>query len=302
MNTWLPEFCCPDCRTRVVEHGEEILVCDGCGQSYRLQSDIWDFLPERERARFDGFWRQYRTIRENEGRRSVTPDFYRRLPSVSRTDPFASEWRVRGESYRHLLRHVLATGPQPGTILDLGAGSGWLAHRLSLLGHRVVAVDVLADDLDALGVVRHFATPIVAVRADFDALPFLDGQFDVVVFNGSLHYAPDAAASLTKARRMLRRGGALVVMDSPMFTADRDGAAMLGEWTLRMASEHHLKSVVQPGCGFLTFGCLDAAAGAMNLEHQFVRSRGPLAWRVRRRFARIRLGRQPASFGVWMAR
>jgi SAM-dependent methyltransferase len=267
-----------------------------------LQSDIWDFLPEGRRVRFDGFQRQYRTVREREGRRSATPDFYRRLPWVPQTDPFASEWRVRGESYRHLLRHVLATGPQPGTILDLGAGSGWLAHRLSLLGHRVVAVDVLADDVDALGVVRHFATPIVAVRADFDALPFADGQFDVVVFNGSLHYAPDAAVSLTSAHRMLRRGGALVVMDSPMFRADHDGAAMLAESTRRMASEHHLESVIQPGRGFLTFGCLESTAGAMNLQHQFMRSRGPLAWRVRRRLARIRLGRQPAAFGLWMAR
>ena len=101
---------------------------------------------------------------------------------------------------------------------------------------------------------------------------------------------------------MLRGGGALVVMDSPMFRADHDGAAMLADWTRRMASEHHLESVVQPGCGFLTFDWLESAAGEMNLEHQFVRSRGPLGWRVRRGLARIRLGRQPAAFGVWMAR
>ena len=60
---------------------------------------------------------------------------------------------------------------------------------------------------------------------------------DLVVFNGSLHYAPYIAATLARAHRMLAPGGALVVMDSPMFRRDRDGAAMVDDKHTRFRRE-----------------------------------------------------------------
>ena len=120
-------------------------------------------------------------------------------------------------------RPRLAAGATPLHVLDLGAGSGWLSHRLTALGHRVVAVDAIDDEVDGLGACRHYAGDFAAVQADFDALPFAPAQFDLVVFNGSLHYAADTGATLERAHRVLAPGGALVVMDSPMFRADGDG-------------------------------------------------------------------------------
>jgi SAM-dependent methyltransferase len=254
------------------------------------------------RDRLEAFARQYRTIREKEGRRSGTPDYYRMLPSVPSDDPYASDWCVRRESYRHLLRRVLATARQPSSILDLGAGSAWLCHRLATLGHHVVAVDAIDDESDGLGVVRLYGTPIVAIHADFDALPLASGQFDVVVFNSSLHYAPDIAGSLARARRMLGPGGALAVMDSPMFRAERDGAAMVEQSTRQFTIDFGVSDFCPPGTGFLTFASLFATARAMDMRAEFVPSRGPLGWRVRRQFARVRLGRAPAAFGLWVAR
>ena len=85
------------------------------------------------------------------------PDYYRRLPSVAPGDPHAREWQIRRETYHHLLGHVLAAGALPLHVLDLGAGSGWLSHRLTALGHRAVAVDALDDEVDGLGAARHYA-------------------------------------------------------------------------------------------------------------------------------------------------
>jgi len=288
---WLPRFACPECGTVFDAGDSACLACGGCGREYRRQDGVWRFLTPARAAQLDAFVRQYRIVREREGRRQTSPEYYRQLPAVPARDPYAGDWRIRRETYAHLLRRVLAPGQPSSRVLDLGAGSGWLAHRLSSLGHRVVAVDALDDEADGLGAVRHYPTAIVAVHADFDALPFAPAQFDLVVFNGSLHYAPDAGATLARARTMLDAGGTLVVMDSPMFRADRDGAAMVARGPLE-----------SPGRGYLTFDGLQASASALHMEPEFVPSRGSLAWRTRRRLARLRLGRAPAAFGLWVAR
>lgn len=224
------------------------------------------------------------------------------LPTAPPGDPHAGDWLVRRETYHHLLRHVLASGPQPLHVLDLGAGSGWLSHRLAGLGHLVVAVDAIDDEVDGLGAAHHYATEFGVVQADFNAVPFAAGQFDLVVFNGSLHYAPDAEATLARAHRLLAPGGVLVVMDSPMFHVDRDGRAMLEDTSRRFALDCGITDVVRPGIGYLTFAMLDSIAGRLGLQPQFFVSRGPLGWRVRRNVARIRLRRAPAAFGLWVAR
>ena len=263
---------------------------------------MWRFLIAARGASLDPFARQYRAVRQHEGRRPSAPEYYRRLPTVACGDPHAGDWQVRRETYHHLLRHVLAAGPQAVRVLDLGAGSGWLSHRLAALGHRAVAVDALDDEVDGLGVARHYGTEFVTVQADFDALPFAGGQFDLVVFNGSLHYAADAGRTLARAHRMLAEGGVLAVMDSPMFRADRDGSAMVDDTLRRFAEDCGVTDVTRPGTGYLTFAMLAGIAEKLERRPDFVPSRGPLVWRLRRHFARVRLRRAPAAFGLWVAR
>ena len=259
-------------------------------------------LTEERRALLDPFIRQYRLVRQREGRRLSTPDYYRRLHSVAQGDPHSQEWEIRHQTYDHLLRHVLAARRAPIQVLDVGAGSGWLSHRLAALGHRAVAVDAIADDVDGLGATRHYAVDLTVVQADFDALPFASCQFDLVVFNGSLHYAADPAATLERTQGLLAPGGALVVMDSPMFRADADGSAMVDAKIQRFVCECGFTDVVQQGAGYLTFTRLARVAEKLALRAQFVPSRGPLGWRLRRSVSRVRLRRAPAAFGLWVAR
>jgi SAM-dependent methyltransferase len=164
-----------------------------------------------------------------------------------------------------------------------------------------VALDRLDDEADGLGACRHYAVPFAAVQADFDALPFEPSQFDLVVFDGALHYAADPVATLGEARRMLVRGGTVAVMDSPMFACERDGDSMVAEQMRRLASDHGINGPVRPGPGFLTFAGLERAGAALGLRGRFFASRGPIAWRVRRHVARFKIGRAPAAFGVWVA-
>jgi SAM-dependent methyltransferase len=277
-------------------------ACDGCGLDYpRDAGGLCRFLSPQRTAAAGPFLQQYRAVRARHGYRSDVPDYYRMLPCVGPGDPRADEWRVRRDSFAHLQRYVLgANGHQAKRVLDLGAGSGWMSHRLAELGHRVVAVDRFDDEADGLGACRHYPVAFATVQADFDALPFEPAQFDLAVFNGSLHYSPDPAATLAEAARMLAAGGVIVVMDSPMFSRERHGAAMLADERTRIKDETGV-DITRPGVGFFTFAALDAASRTLGLRGRFVPSRGSLEWRVRRQLAWLRLRRAPSAFGVWIA-
>ena len=300
---WVPKFACPECRQPLAAGARaDAQVCPRCGTTFDCVDGVYRFLSRQRAEAAAPFLRQYRIVRGREGYRATSREYYMQLPSVAPGDPHAMEWRIRRESLVHLQRFALPeVWTAPAHVLDLGAGCGWLSHRLAADGHHVVAVDRLDDDADGLGACRHYAVPFVVVQADFDALPFAPGQFDLVVFDGSLHYAPDPTTTLAEANRMLTHGGTLAVMDSPMFERDGDGQAMVTAQLRRLESDHEVGDVVRPGLGFLTFAALERAAERLGLRGRFIPTRGPIGWRLGRQLARFKLRRAPAAFGVWVA-
>ena len=92
------------------------------------------------------------------------------------------------------------------------------------------------------------------------------------------------------------------MMDSPMFAREHDGRTMVAGQLRRIEAECGGGPAIQPGIGYLTFADLDEAAASIGMRPRFVRSRGPLRWRLGRGLTRISLGRAPAAFGVWVAR
>jgi SAM-dependent methyltransferase len=274
-------------------------VTCGCGCAFEQHQGIHGFLTEGRRSAAAAFSRQYQRVRQSDGHRALMEAFWHELPAVPKTHDATSEWRIRRESYDRLLATVV--GPRRHRVLDLGAGSGWLAARLASRGHDVVALDRLDDEADGAFLGRQRQWPFVAVQGDFEALPFAPGQFDVVVFNASLHYARDPEKTLGNAARMLTPGGALVVMDSPTFDRDADGESMVAAQMAALVDANDLGELVRPGIGYLTFPGLHRAADGLRRQDRFFPSRGPVAWRLRRPLARRRLGRPPATFGVWVA-
>ncbi len=301
MQMWTPVFACPSCRATVarVDHA---WVCASCDIRFEQRGGVHCFLTAGRLAAAAGFISHYRGVRRADGHAATAVARFARLPEVSADDPNAGEWRIRQQSFQTFLARVWGNGATPLRVLDAGAGNGWLSHRLAALGARPVAVDLDDDDQDGLRVAERAAASMALVQADFDALPFLPGQFDAVVLNASLHYAPDPDQTLLEANRMVAPGGALVVMDSPMFVHESDGAAMNAQQAAARAAFTAGAAAVRPGVGFLTFDRLRDAASRLNRRSQFVPSQGPLGWRLRRAWSRRRLGRAPAAFGVWVAR
>src|SRR5205814_9527987 len=66
-------------------------------------------------------------------------------------------------------------------------------------------------------------------RAEFEHLPFRDGQFDAVVFNASFHYAENFELASSEAMRCCKPGGMLIVCDTPWYRSDDCGKRAIGE-------------------------------------------------------------------------
>jgi SAM-dependent methyltransferase len=260
-------------------------------------------LDAVRRERFQPFLEQYRRVREQDGYRVNRSEYYRSLPRVDVADPQRGVWRIRERSFQRLCRELSGRLRASPAVLDLGAGCGWLSYRLAALGSRPVAVDLLIDDRDGLGACRHYGASFACVQADFDALPFAPGQFDLVVFNGSLHYAPDVAATLDHAASMLNDGGVVAVIDSPMFADAADGVAMRTRDRDRLRTKYGVASPILPGEGFLTFDRLTACAESCGRQSsQFFATHDGWRRRLMRLAAECGIHRaKPARFGVWVA-
>jgi len=116
-----------------------------------------------------------------------------------------------------------ALPPGAWRILDVGAGSCWASLRLAARGHAVAAVDVSLDPQH--GLLAAAGTELPRAEAEMEALPLEPGLFDLVLCAGSLHYASRPGRALIELRRVTRRGGALLVVGSPVFRRREDGEA-----------------------------------------------------------------------------
>jgi len=102
-------------------------------------------------------------------------------------------------------------GPE---VLDVGTGSGFVAHLLAARGHRVTGID-LSDGM--LEQARSHGGTAEFVPGDAVDPPFGPESFDAVVNRYVLWTLRDPAAAVRNWRRLLRPGGRLAVVDGGWF-------------------------------------------------------------------------------------
>ena len=256
-----------------------------------------------------GFFSAYARHRAAEGR-AMPPDAVRALPYL-RQGPLARQWRVRAKTYEALLRRVVrpmaARHDMALRILDLGAGNGWLCHRLRSQGHELVAVDVRDDAIDGLGIAAALSAeepiPFKCVTASFEALPLAPDHFDIVVFNASLHYAQDLSRALSEAVRVTRSGGMIAIMDSPFYRCPGDGEAMVTEKRAQGFARFGAAAPVLLAPQFIEYLTRESlAAASPELDWRRHRVRYPLWYELRPLLARLGGRRAPSRFDLWTAR
>lgn len=107
--------------------------------------------------------------------------------------------------------------------LDLGAGGGHVAYRLSPHVRSVVAVDISAAMLDAVNdtAQQRGLSNIETCVAPAERLPFEDASFDLLACRYSAHHWRDRDAGLREARRVLEPGSPAIFIDvvSPGYAA-----------------------------------------------------------------------------------
>jgi SAM-dependent methyltransferase len=259
---------------------------------------------EASQARFRA---AYSAHREGEGRRTSSAQLMQ-LPYLA-DGPFARQWSVRARTYDAFVTRIvrpmlLERGPI--RLLDLGAGNGWLSRRVALEGVLAVAVDFREDSVDGLGAASAFfdtgEKPFHRTVASFDALPMPSGQFDIVVFNASLHYALDLGTVLHEAHRTLRPRGKIAILDSPFYRKDEDGKCMVaekrGEAAMRFGDNAGALMSL-PIIEYLTPGALAAASQELRVRWRRHRVWYPLWYELRPLIARARRRRAPSRFDLW---
>lgn len=199
-----------------------------------------------------------------------------------------------------VLRPMGRQSSVPLTVLDLGAGNGWLSHRVALEGHRAVALDIRADTVDGLGAAEHFVERfgVQAIVGSFDAIPLASQSVDIAVFNAALHYATDLASVLREAQRLTRSGGQVVIMDSPFYRRESDGLAMVEEKRKAFGDQAGVLMSL-PFIEFLTEDRLRAASPELAWTPHRVRY--PLAYELRPLVASLTGKRRPSRFDLWVA-
>ncbi|MBV8845978.1 MAG: class I SAM-dependent methyltransferase [Bryobacterales bacterium] len=242
------------------------------------------------------FLADYARIRAAEGRGADTSAYYRSLPFADLTGRNSGQWRIRARTFEYFLRHIIPRGAC--RILDLGAGNCWLTYHLMLLGHSVVALDIFADERDGLRARRHYPVEVRAVEADFNTLPFNNSSFDLLIFNSSIHYSSDYVQTLHEARRCLRPGGRVVILDSPVYRRCEHGEAMRAERQLDFERRFGGRSAALGSIEYFDLETLRTLASRLSIRWKIHRPWYGFRWHLRPAIALLKRRRPPSRFWI----
>ena len=248
------------------------------------------------------FLEDYRRIRYAEGRGSDDSAYYRALPFRDLSGRNVAMWAMRARTYSYFERNILAPieseARRPLDILDLGAGNCWFSYRLSLRGHRPVALDMFVDARDGLGAAGHYPAPPLTVEADFAQIPFSSLSFDLIIFNASFHYSTDYLQTLREVQRCLRPTGSVVILDSPLYRKREHGLRMVEERHEQFLKQYGFRSDAIPSLDFLDFAALETLRREVGIHWRMFKPWYGLSWHVRPIKARLKRKRPPSRFWI----
>jgi len=183
-------------------------------------------------------------------------------------------------------------------MVDIGAGCGWLAAHFVAKGWTAAAVDVTVSGGDGLAAARHHDAELLLARAEMQALPFATNSLDLAVFNAALHYAASVPQALSEAHRVVRPGGIVAVLDSPVFKKSSAGEQMVREFEEHSRNTLGVPAAPLEGPGFVTHDDLDSFPFTPSGDT----TRTSLSGELRKRLGALRAGRETATRPLLISR
>ncbi len=166
----------------------------------------------------------YLNLRQAEGR-IYSDAQLRNLPEVAPGHPLAAEWRIRAASAGRLIRH-LKKAAQPGVLLEIGCGNGWLANLLARqTGHSTAALDINLAELRQGARVFRETPNLCFFYGEADKIAFSANCFRAVVMASAIQYFADIRRFLRQILNLLKPGGEIHILDSPFYAANEIKAA-----------------------------------------------------------------------------
>lgn len=295
-------FVCPACRRPLERISRRMLRCPGEDGEFIRDGGIWRFPSPQAAAGIDRFVADYRRLRHDEGWGTVDAAYYLELPFRDITGRHTDIWRIRAASYELLCRRILTGGRR--RVADLGAGNCWLSWRFTEAGHTVAAVDLSDDPLDGLAAAAAYPkeASFLRIQSMFDRVPLGDGELDLAIFNGSLHYSTDPERTLGEALRLIGHGGRVVIMDTPVYRRESSGKRMLKDREKQWRQDYGPDFGTLPAEGFLTRRRLRRLGDVLGIRWRLHPL--PLGWRWHLApIAALALGRrEPARFPLIVGR
>jgi demethylmenaquinone methyltransferase/2-methoxy-6-polyprenyl-1,4-benzoquinol methylase len=111
------------------------------------------------------------------------------------------------------------SGTRPYRVLDMAGGTGDIAERIltASVGYAEVVVSDINTEMLRVGAERarswRFPDRVSFVEANAESLPFADGSFDAYTIAFGIRNVPRIPLALSEARRVLKRGGRLLVLE-----------------------------------------------------------------------------------------
>ncbi len=131
----------------------------------------------------------------------------------------ASEWEeLRKDYYDESIRNKLIgldILKANMTVVDLGAGDGYISREISKYVKKVTAVDISGEMLKELKAkakdsgIRNIET----VESDGQDVPFSNSSFDVVCASMYLHHIEEPVLAIKEIYRILKPGGKVFIAD-----------------------------------------------------------------------------------------
>ena len=116
-----------------------------------------------------------------------------------------------GEEVREAVLNAVHVNPLD-TVLDVGAGTGFLTEAAAKVASKVIALD-FSREMSEEAIAKMGSGNVEFRIGNAESMPFQDSSIEVVIGNMVLHHCPHPEIAISEMSRVLKTGGRIAISD-----------------------------------------------------------------------------------------